>query len=420
MRSAGAPKATVLVVITLVFAPVLGHNNHWYRMLVGGGATTVSVPCSDGARCPAVAVVTEKVTATDASQAAVASAMSGSVTQGVADFLAGSSGSGSGDDQGDDQGDQGDNGNGKATGTAATATATTARRTRPARTSPTSPTSRARTARARTARCSSLMVVLAGLLLAFDFQNVLSWWRVRIVAPATEPSDDFTIIVPVFGHPRYFDGRAELAEYKANVLVALEVTPAIMGAFADALEAEGWRVGRYVRQPTRTRPRSCRPRSRTSRRRSRCVSTRTRGSRATCGCAAAAVIASGADLCSTKCEVSNRTNLVTKLQALEYRMAMLGRHIRPWLTSGACFIGRTDSLRTLYGSHSLWTPGEDIETGVVAKAMKMKVRHCDLVVSTDAPDTWLALAQAAAALVRGELPPLERQHRQEPLSTGRS
>lgn len=90
-----------------------------------------------------------------------------------------------------------------------------------------------------------VMVALAGLLLAYDFQNVLSWWRVRVVAPAEKPSDDFTIVVPLFGHPRYFAGRAALAAYKANVLVALETSPAVMADFADELEAEGWRVGRY-------------------------------------------------------------------------------------------------------------------------------------------------------------------------------
>src|SRR5215471_19007929 len=90
-----------------------------------------------------------------------------------------------------------------------------------------------------------VMLVLAGLLLLYDFQNVLSWWRVRVVAPVTEPTDDFTIVVPVFGHPRYFADRAAIAGHKANVLVALETTPPVMATFADELEAEGWRVGRY-------------------------------------------------------------------------------------------------------------------------------------------------------------------------------
>jgi cellulose synthase/poly-beta-1,6-N-acetylglucosamine synthase-like glycosyltransferase len=72
-------------------------------------------------------------------------------------------------------------------------------------------------------------------------------------------------------------------------------------------------------------------------------------------------------------------------------MAMLSRHFRPWLTSGACFAGRTESLRQIYAKNSMWTPGEDIETGRVAHALKMKIRHCDIVVRTEAPDTWRGL-----------------------------
>jgi cellulose synthase/poly-beta-1,6-N-acetylglucosamine synthase-like glycosyltransferase len=74
-------------------------------------------------------------------------------------------------------------------------------------------------------------------------------------------------------------------------------------------------------------------------------------------------------------------------------MAMLARHFRPWLTSGACFLARTDSLRAILDRHSLWTPGEDIETGRIALALKMRIRHLDVVVETDAPDSWRALAR---------------------------
>ena len=35
-----------------------------------------------------------------------------------------------------------------------------------------------------------------------------------------------------------------------------------------------------------------------------------------------------------------------KMQALEYRMAMLARHFRPWLTSGACTVAKTEAMRT--------------------------------------------------------------------------
>lgn len=236
----------------------------------------------------------------------------------------------------------------------------------------------------------TLMLLLAGLLLAYDFQNILSWWRGRVITPGEQTSYDFTIIVPLFGHPRYFERRETLTRYQANVLVALETTPAVMAAFADQLEAEGWTVGRY---------RQADPNPATLVQVALEDVTTTIALRldadtqlgADLPNAVAAVIESGADLCSVKCEVENTTNVVTKLQQLEYRMAMLSRHMLPWLTSGACFIGRTDALQSIYTNHSLWTPGEDIETGQTATAMRMRVRHCDIVVHTEAPDSWRGL-----------------------------
>jgi cellulose synthase/poly-beta-1,6-N-acetylglucosamine synthase-like glycosyltransferase len=105
----------------------------------------------------------------------------------------------------------------------------------------------------------------------------------------------------------------------------------------------------------------------------------------------AAVSAADADVCSVKVEAENPRTVPAKLQALEYRMAMLSRHYRPWMTSGACFVGKTESLKLIFDRHSLWTPGEDIETGRTAHALKMRIRHADYVVYTDVPDTWRAL-----------------------------
>jgi cellulose synthase/poly-beta-1,6-N-acetylglucosamine synthase-like glycosyltransferase len=41
--------------------------------------------------------------------------------------------------------------------------------------------------------------------------------------------------------------------------------------------------------------------------------------------------------------------------------------------------------------HCSWTPGDDIETGRTALALRMRVRHLDMVVHTDAPESWRAL-----------------------------
>jgi cellulose synthase/poly-beta-1,6-N-acetylglucosamine synthase-like glycosyltransferase len=108
------------------------------------------------------------------------------------------------------------------------------------------------------------------------------------------------------------------------------------------------------------------------------------------GRAVAAAHAAGADLCSVKVTVSRRKALIEKLQAVEYDMAMLGRHNRAWMTSGACMIARTAALRGILSAHSFWFPGEDIETGVIAKHYRLSVRHLDIRFYTDAPETFRA------------------------------
>jgi cellulose synthase/poly-beta-1,6-N-acetylglucosamine synthase-like glycosyltransferase len=235
-----------------------------------------------------------------------------------------------------------------------------------------------------------LMLVVSAVLVAFDFQNLLSWWHGRLITRAEHGTTDYTIVVPLFGHPRYFDGRRQIECYKDRVLVALEMTPPHMRAFALELEAEGWRVCRM---------RVERPNPAKLMREALASVTTTYALRLDADThldrgldeMVAAVAASGADICSVKVEADKPQTTAAKLQALEYRMAMLARHYRPWMTSGACFIGKTDSLRLIFARHSLWTPGEDIETGRAAHAMRMKIRHADFVVTTEVPATWPAL-----------------------------
>ena len=236
------------------------------------------------------------------------------------------------------------------------------------------------------------MLIVSGILVAFDFQNLLSWWHGRLLKPAAQGTSDYTIVVPLFGHPRYFAGRSQIERYRENVLVALEVTPAHMQAFADELEAEGWRVYRI---------RSERPNPANLMGEALAAVTTTYALRLDADThmddgldrVVAAVAASGADICSVKVEADQPRTAAAKLQALEYRMAMLARHYRPWMTSGACFIGKTAALRLIFAHHSLWTPGEDIETGRVAHALRMKIRHADFVVTTEVPATWRELVK---------------------------
>ena len=236
---------------------------------------------------------------------------------------------------------------------------------------------------------SYLLVALAVFLIAFEFQNLLSWRGGQTIKPGPEKSQDFTIVVPVFGHPRYFEGE-RLLRYRHRVLVAMEIGAPLMADFADELEAQGWRVERLLMdEPNPAALVAASLPAVSTKYTFRLDSDTVIGDDVAAAVAAADI--AGADVCSIKCAVRNRTNVATKLQALEYRMAMLSRHFRPWLTSGACFLARTEALRQIMARHSTWTPGEDIETGRAALALRMRIRHLDMVVYTDAPDSWRAL-----------------------------
>jgi hypothetical protein len=238
---------------------------------------------------------------------------------------------------------------------------------------------------------STLLLAASVLIVLFEFQNVLAWSRRRLVPRAAGSSDDFTIVVPLYGDPSYFaTGRASLARYAANTLVAIEVTPPRMRAFADELEREGFRVCRIT---------MCAPNPASLVDRALGVVATGVALRLDADTvvgddvpeAVAGLIASGADIASVKVEAENRRRVIARLQNVEYRIAMLTRHYRPWLTSGACIIARTESLRLIFAHHSQWTPGEDIETGRTALALKLEIRHAEMTVRTKVPETLRAL-----------------------------
>jgi hypothetical protein len=60
MRSTGHRSATVVTVVTLVFAPAL-KGGHWVWRLLGSSTTTTTVVCPDTGGCPAQQKVVERV-----------------------------------------------------------------------------------------------------------------------------------------------------------------------------------------------------------------------------------------------------------------------------------------------------------------------------------------------------------------------
>jgi len=220
-------------------------------------------------------------------------------------------------------------------------------------------------------------------------QNLASRWG-RVISLGEETSSDYTLIVPLFGDPKYFRNGDYLQGFRDRTLLAVNVDSPKMRRFVEELRRDGWRV-----HASRLTGRVSCPQIVLDALRS--VDTeyviRIDGdtiSHEDPGRAVAAARAAGADLCSVKITVSRRETLIETLQAVEYDMSMLGRHNRAWMTSGACMIARTSALRGILSAHSFWFPGEDIETGVIAKHFRLSVRHVDMRFYTDAPETFRA------------------------------
>jgi cellulose synthase/poly-beta-1,6-N-acetylglucosamine synthase-like glycosyltransferase len=234
-------------------------------------------------------------------------------------------------------------------------------------------------------------LLLLGVLVSLDMQNLASGLG-RVIPLGEASSDEYTLIVPIFGDPKYFRNGDYLARYRDRVLIAVNIDSPKMEQFVAELRGQGWRV-----HASRLTGRVSCPVIVLDALKS--VTTeyviRIDGDTVSYqdpGRAIAAARAAGADLCSVKVTVSRRKTLIEKLQAVEYDMSMLGRHNRAWMTSGACMIARTAALRGILASHSFWFPGEDIETGVIAKHFRLSVRHLDMRFYTDAPETFRAWA----------------------------
>lgn len=92
------------------------------------------------------------------------------------------------------------------------------------------------------------------------------------------------------------------------------------------------------------------------------------------------------DLASVRVVPSNPAESpLTRLQALEYRIAMQIKFVAPWMLSGACHAARTEVLWDVMNRHSLFFQGNDVETGLIADALGYDVGHIAFDVLSDVP-----------------------------------
>jgi cellulose synthase/poly-beta-1,6-N-acetylglucosamine synthase-like glycosyltransferase len=90
-------------------------------------------------------------------------------------------------------------------------------------------------------------------------------------------------------------------------------------------------------------------------------------------------------------------SILTRLQQLEYFVAMRIRYVSPWLLSGACHVARTEVWRDVMMRHSLFFQGNDVEAGLIAEARGYRVGHIPFDILTEVPSTfWPWLRQRLA------------------------
>lgn len=229
-------------------------------------------------------------------------------------------------------------------------------------------------------------------MVAFDLQNTVAYFR-RGVRPGTRSTDDFTILVPIYGSPEYLTNFGFLRRYKANTMLVVNATTERLVQWADGLEDDGWRIHRTFFPGKPTPPVMMRDAIGAV---STTYAVRLDGDsvvKGDLGAAVASVADHGKHLCSTRVLPSRRKTLAEKVQGVEYDIAMRNRYLRPWSTSGACHIGRTDAMRQILASHTCGYFAEDVEMGFLAKHFRMAVGYLDLTVVTDVPESFRRLGK---------------------------
>ena len=84
-------------------------------------------------------------------------------------------------------------------------------------------------------------LLLLGILVSLDMQNLASRWG-RVIPLGDETSTDYTLVVPIFGDPRYFRNGDYLARFRDQALLAVNVDSPRMKRFVAELREAGWRV----------------------------------------------------------------------------------------------------------------------------------------------------------------------------------
>jgi hypothetical protein len=224
----------------------------------------------------------------------------------------------------------------------------------------------------------------------YDFGNVLCY--------------DLRLLVPIWGDIRYLLNVNELARYKSHVTICTtgDESQLFYRALRKIAAEHGFRI--FIDEPMRARHAAQKPGAKA---RSTGGTTRDRLIRNVLPTVTeryvipldADSIPTGyfeilagelkrrhLDLASVRIVPANPTeSLLTRLQALEYRVSMQIKFIAPWMLSGACHVARTEVLQDVMARHSLFFQGNDVEAGIIGHALGYRVGFIPFDILSDVP-----------------------------------
>ena len=229
--------------------------------------------------------------------------------------------------------------------------------------------------------------------------------------------ENFTVIVPIYGHIKYLTNVGYLRQYGERVLLTTTTaeTDEFNAAIDEVSAREGFRIFRgHV--PGRTVGGSGGKKSTGGVVREIivrdalsvvehpyvvCIDADTE-TELPLSLLVGAMEEGAFDVASIRLQAQNETNLIERLQGHEYRTAMRLRVLMPWLVSGACHVLRTRVHREIMNAHSTFFQGNDVEVGVLGDALKYRVGHVPFVVPTIVPSTFRAWFRQRLAWSGGE------------------
>ena len=235
---------------------------------------------------------------------------------------------------------------------------------------------------------------------AVDITGALRARKYHDSQPAEGSSDNFSVLVPIYGDMRYLTNKDYLATYANKVVLC--TTSGESDEFYQEFDAVARQYGfQSYRSPYVPVTQSKGRRRTGGVIRDRVIrdvlfSDVKLGRYTICMDAdtttpdrleklAGALEASEADFASIELVPQEQGNFLVQLQRHEYRQSMRMRFLLPWMLSGACHIGKTRVFQQIMGRHSLFFQGNDVEAGLLGDQLGYEAVHIPFKVDTEVP-----------------------------------